>query len=118
MMREAIKVSVPESYWSDAIQNRAMHLDESLPAHAKIGNELLARGFIVKDDPANWETNLPTRKGRLVIELTLSDIEELIQECSYYSQGYYDADMEKPFKYFGNKLKEKLAALKSYELVG
>ena len=117
-MTEAIKVSVPESYWSDTIQNRELHLNEFLPAHAKIGNALLAKGFMVKEDPANWETNKPTRRGRLVIELTQADIEELIQECSFYSQGHYDAAFEKPFKYFGSKLKEKLATLKSNELVG
>jgi len=110
-MTEAIKVSVPESYWSDAIENREMHLHPCYPAHVKIGNALLAKGFMVEEDLANWETNKPTRKGRLVIDLTEDEIQELIEECSLWSQGHYDADIERPFKYFGSKLKEKLATL-------
>lgn len=107
-----IRVSVPESYWRDAIANREMHLEPCYPAHVKIGNMLLAKGFMVEEDPANWETNKPTRKGRLVIDLTEAEIQELIDECSLWSQGHYDAEVEQPFKYFGGKLKEKLAMMR------
>lgn len=108
-MTQNLRISVPESYWRDSIANRELHLTGIDPAHSKIARELLAQGFMVEDDPANWETNKPTRKGRLVIDLTVEDITELIEHCSLYSQGHYDADMEKPYKYFGSKLKEKLA---------
>lgn len=103
-----IRVSVPESYWSDAIEYRQMHLEPCYPAHVKIGKMLLAKSFMVEDDPANWETNKATRRGRLVIDLTEAEIQELIDECSLWSQSHYDADLERPFKYFGSKLKEKL----------
>ncbi len=112
-MTHLIRVSVPQSYWTDAIAERELHLTGVDPAHAKIARELLAQGFMVEDDPANWETNKPTRKGRLVIDLSVEDITELIEHCSLYSQGHYDADLEKPYKYFGSKLKEKLATVVS-----
>jgi len=92
-----IRVSVPESYWDDAIWNRELHHHDFLPAHQKIGKALEANGW---------------KRKRLVIDLTEQDIKELIEECSHYSQGHYDADLEQPYKYFGGKLKEKLATLK------
>lgn len=98
-----IKVSIPESFWDDAIWNRELHQHDFLPAHQKIGKALEAIGW---------------KRKRLVIDLTEDEILELIEECSYYSQGHYDSDLERPYKYFGSKLKEKLATLKSNELVG
>jgi predicted N-acyltransferase len=92
-----IRVSVPESYWDDAIQNRELHQHDFLPAHQKIGKALEANGW---------------KRKRLVIDLTEEDILELIEECSLYSQGHYDADLEQSFKYFGGKLKEKLTMIR------
>jgi hypothetical protein len=68
-----IRVSVPESYWDDAIQNRELHQHDFLPAHQKIGKALEANGW---------------KRKRLVIDLTEEDILELIEECSLYSNDY------------------------------
>lgn len=94
---DTIRVSVPWSYWHDAIWNRELHLTGIDPAHTKIGQALESSGWGSK---------------RIVVDLTQDDIQELIEHCSFYSQGHYDADFERPFKYFGNKLKEKLTTIR------
>jgi len=94
---QTIQISLPASWLDDVVVHREVH--NSLGPHTVWGTIA-----------ANYKhTN---GRGSLVIDLSKSDLEQIIEDADFYSAGYYEASIEQPYKYVLKKARAKLTELK------
>ena len=94
---QTVTISLPGSWLDDVVSAREVH--SSLGPHT------------VWQRIANNVQNVNGR-GSLVIDLNESELVEIIEDASFYSEGYYESSIEQPYKYLLKKAQAKLAELK------
>jgi len=94
-----VKISLPDSWLSDVVIDREIH--NSLGANTVWGR---------------IAANMKNRNGRgsLVIDLNENELAEIIEDCRFYSEGFYESSIEAPYKYVLKKVLAKQTELTNH----